>query len=92
MLKSDALPSAQICSQLTNRLERQQAAHREEFDSLKVRMTFPLWSSTVVPHAIILSFQFILNTSLQGLILQPVLKISSPISNAVNASVTSFSH
>ncbi|XP_067336854.1 rab GTPase-activating protein 1-like isoform X1 [Channa argus] len=28
----------QICSQLTNRLERQQAAHREELDSLKVRM------------------------------------------------------
>ncbi|XP_042244433.1 rab GTPase-activating protein 1-like [Thunnus maccoyii] len=25
----------QICSQLTNRLEKQQAAHREEFDSLK---------------------------------------------------------
>uniref|UniRef100_A0A3Q0SH48 Uncharacterized protein n=1 Tax=Amphilophus citrinellus TaxID=61819 RepID=A0A3Q0SH48_AMPCI len=28
----------QICSQLTNRLERQQAAHREEMDSLKVRV------------------------------------------------------
>lgn len=30
--------SAQICSQLTSRLERQQAAHREELDSLKVRI------------------------------------------------------
>uniref|UniRef100_A0A4W6E6B7 RAB GTPase activating protein 1-like 2 n=1 Tax=Lates calcarifer TaxID=8187 RepID=A0A4W6E6B7_LATCA len=30
----------QICSQLTNRLERQQAAHREELESLKVRMEF----------------------------------------------------
>ncbi|XP_035530294.1 rab GTPase-activating protein 1-like [Morone saxatilis] len=28
----------QICSQLTNRLERQQAAHREELDSLKSAM------------------------------------------------------
>ncbi|KAM9842607.1 rab GTPase-activating protein 1-like [Aulostomus maculatus] len=28
----------QICSQLTNRLERQQAAHREEFDSLKSKV------------------------------------------------------
>ncbi|XP_067470022.1 rab GTPase-activating protein 1-like [Thunnus thynnus] len=28
----------QICSQLTNRLEKQQAAHREEFDSLKSAM------------------------------------------------------
>uniref|UniRef100_A0A3Q2WGH1 RAB GTPase activating protein 1-like 2 n=1 Tax=Haplochromis burtoni TaxID=8153 RepID=A0A3Q2WGH1_HAPBU len=28
----------QICSQLTNRLESQQAAHREEMDSLKVRV------------------------------------------------------
>uniref|UniRef100_A0A3B4B4G9 RAB GTPase activating protein 1-like 2 n=1 Tax=Periophthalmus magnuspinnatus TaxID=409849 RepID=A0A3B4B4G9_9GOBI len=28
----------QICSQLTERLERQQAAHRQEIDSIKVRM------------------------------------------------------
>uniref|UniRef100_A0A668AI82 RAB GTPase activating protein 1-like 2 n=1 Tax=Myripristis murdjan TaxID=586833 RepID=A0A668AI82_9TELE len=28
----------QICSQLTSRLERQQAAHREELEALKVRM------------------------------------------------------
>lgn len=33
--------SAQICSQLTNRLERREAAHREEMGSLKVR-THPL--------------------------------------------------
>lgn len=33
----EALSSAQICSQLTERLERQQATHREELDSLKVR-------------------------------------------------------
>uniref|UniRef100_A0A4W6E4R1 RAB GTPase activating protein 1-like 2 n=1 Tax=Lates calcarifer TaxID=8187 RepID=A0A4W6E4R1_LATCA len=30
----------QICSQLTNRLERQQAAHREELESLKDHETF----------------------------------------------------
>uniref|UniRef100_A0A3Q4I6I1 RAB GTPase activating protein 1-like 2 n=1 Tax=Neolamprologus brichardi TaxID=32507 RepID=A0A3Q4I6I1_NEOBR len=34
----------QICSQLTNRLESQQAAHREEMDSLKVRVALFLWS------------------------------------------------
>lgn len=34
---ADALFSVQICSQLTNRLERQQAAHLEESDSLKVQ-------------------------------------------------------
>lgn len=37
----DAPSSAQICSQLTNRLERQEAAHREDMDSFKVR-THPL--------------------------------------------------
>uniref|UniRef100_A0A668AI87 RAB GTPase activating protein 1-like 2 n=1 Tax=Myripristis murdjan TaxID=586833 RepID=A0A668AI87_9TELE len=36
----------QICSQLTSRLERQQAAHREELEALKVRMALVLWSST----------------------------------------------
>lgn len=36
MLKAQYL--AQICSQLTNRLERQQAAHREEMDTVKVRV------------------------------------------------------
>lgn len=41
----DALSSAQICSQLTNRLERQQAAHREELDSLKVRILLFLLAS-----------------------------------------------
>ncbi len=45
---ADPLSSAQICSQLTNRLERQQAAHREELDSLKVRMALFLWSSAVI--------------------------------------------
>lgn len=40
---ADAAP-AQICSQLTSRLERQEAAHREEMDSFRVR-TRPLgWS------------------------------------------------
>uniref|UniRef100_A0A3B5AIQ2 Rab GTPase-activating protein 1-like, isoform 10 n=1 Tax=Stegastes partitus TaxID=144197 RepID=A0A3B5AIQ2_9TELE len=38
----------QICSQLTNRLEKQQAAHREELDSLKVRGALSLCSSAVI--------------------------------------------
>lgn len=38
ILNSDALDS-QICSQLTNRLEKEQAAHREQLDTLKVRET-----------------------------------------------------
>lgn len=42
---AEVLCSAQICSQLTDRLERQQAAHREELDSLKVRMVHFLLSS-----------------------------------------------
>lgn len=29
--------SAQICSQLTTRLERQEAAHRQEMDAFRVR-------------------------------------------------------
>lgn len=44
----DALSSAQICSQLTNRLDRQQAAHREELDSLEVRIVLFQWSSAVM--------------------------------------------
>lgn len=57
MLKSvDALPSAQICSQLTNRLERQQAAHKEELDSLKVRKALFPWRSTVTLSSFISPF------------------------------------
>uniref|UniRef100_A0A4W6E8Q4 RAB GTPase activating protein 1-like 2 n=1 Tax=Lates calcarifer TaxID=8187 RepID=A0A4W6E8Q4_LATCA len=40
----------QICSQLTNRLERQQAAHREELESLKVRMEFFLLYAFIGPR------------------------------------------
>lgn len=37
LMHNGAFLSAQICSQLTNRLERQEAAHRDELDSIKVR-------------------------------------------------------
>lgn len=41
LANAGAAPSAQICSQLTNRLERQEAAHRDQMDSFRVR-TQPL--------------------------------------------------
>lgn len=50
--------SAQICSQLTNRLERQQAAHAEELDALKVReklillTSFLLFTSSLPPSSL----------------------------------------
>lgn len=56
----DALPSAQICSQLTNRLERQQAAHKEELDSLKVRTALFLWYSTLILSSFISPFTAVL--------------------------------
>uniref|UniRef100_A0A8K9Y1K2 RAB GTPase activating protein 1-like 2 n=1 Tax=Oncorhynchus mykiss TaxID=8022 RepID=A0A8K9Y1K2_ONCMY len=39
----------QICSQLTSRVERQQAAHREDLDKLRVRMYMALSISTREP-------------------------------------------
>lgn len=39
-------PSAQICCQMTNRLEKQEAAHHQEMDSFRVRRR-PLWRLTL---------------------------------------------
>lgn len=61
MLNSvDALSSAQICSQLAKRLERQQAAHREELDSLRVRIALFLWRSTLILSSLISPFTALL--------------------------------
>lgn len=51
MLISDMLCLSQICSQLANRLERQQTAHTEELESLKVR-TDPLSSPSSSFHCV----------------------------------------